>query len=96
MKPAAGPILQAGFKKLAAGTLQWRLSCSRCGQLALNSSKLCELLCTLCDEQGEWRQVLHGSVADGARIKRGRCGTTRQRHMPRHAEVPGAGTLAMR
>ena len=81
MKPAAGPILQVGFKKSAAGALQWRCSCSRCGQLALNSSKLFELLRTLCGEQGEWRQVLHDSVADDARVKCTRCGTTRQRHV---------------
>ncbi len=53
MAPAAGPIPQMGFAKSAAGTLQWRWSCRRCGQLILNSSKLFELLRTPCGEPGE-------------------------------------------
>ena len=53
VKLAAGPILKAGFDKSAAGALQWRWSCSRCGQLAQYNSRLVELLRTPCGGQGE-------------------------------------------
>ncbi len=81
MKPAAGPIPPMGFAKSAAGALQWRWSCSRFGQQALSSSRQFELLRTPCGGQCELRQVLHDSVADDARVKRARCGTSRQRHV---------------
>ena len=82
MRPAAGPISAAGFRKSVAGALQWGFSCTSCGVAAQGSSRLLEVLRTPCGGGGvTWRQVLHTAVQEELLIKCTRCGTTRQRHV---------------
>ncbi len=79
--PEHGPIPLAGWAKSAAGALQCRWQCAKCGRAATNSSRLFEVLRTPCGEPGEWRQLAHCPTAAGDRVECSRCGATRQRHV---------------
>ena len=79
-----GPAGPCGWSRSAAGTLECRWACRRCGKKAGNSSRLLEVLrepCGDCEAHCTWEKVNHDTEVVADRISCKRCGTTRQRYV---------------